>query len=121
MDIHHAVMSMSRFRAQPRKGRPMAVARIFGYLSNCKTASIKFRTEIPDYSKFFQEQETDFDWSYIYGKVKELVPKGMPKPKGKSIHSAFFVDANLGHDKVTGRSCSGILTMLNLTPIDWFS
>jgi len=40
IDIHHAVMSMSRFRAQPRKGHLMAVARIFGYLSNCKTASI---------------------------------------------------------------------------------
>jgi len=80
IDIHHAVMSMSRFRAQPRKGHVMAVARIFGYLSNYKTASIKFRTEIPDYSKFIQEQETDFDWSYIYGKVKELVPKGMSKP-----------------------------------------
>ena len=121
IDIHHSVMCMSRFRAQPRKGHLMAVARIFGYLSNYKTASIKFRTEIPDYSKFIQEQETDFDWSYIYGKVKELVPKGMPKPKGKSVRSTFFVDANLGHDKVTGRSCSGILTMLNLTPIDWFS
>jgi len=121
IDIHHAVISMSRFRAQPRKGHLIAVARIFGYSSNYKTASIKFRTEIPDYSKFIQEQETDFDWSYIYGKVKELVPKGMPKPKGKSVRSTFFVDANLGHDKVTGRSCSGILTMLNLTPIDWFS
>jgi len=51
----------------------------------------------------------------------ELVPKGMPEPNGKSIRSTFFVDANLGHDKVTGRSCSGILTMLNLTPIDRFS
>ena len=121
IDIHHAVMCMSRFRAQPKKGHLMAVARIFGYLNNYKTASIKFRTKVPDYSKFMQEQETDFDWSYIYGKVKELVPKGLPEPKGKSVRTTFFVDANLGHDKVTGRSCSGILTMLNLTPIDWFS
>jgi len=121
IDIHHNVMCMSRFRAQPRKGHLMVVARIFGCLSNYKTASIKFRTEIPDYSRFMQEQETDFDCSYIYGKVKELVPKGMPEPKGKSVTSTFFVDANLGHAKVTGRSCSGILTMLNLTPIDWFS
>ena len=65
IDIHHSVMCMSHFRAQPRKGHLMAVARIFGYLSNYKTASIKFRTEIPDYSKFMQEQETVFDWSYI--------------------------------------------------------
>jgi len=34
IDIHHSVMCMSRFRAQPRKGHFMAVARIFGHLSN---------------------------------------------------------------------------------------
>ena len=80
-------------------------------------ASGKFRTVTPAYSKFVQEHETDFDWSCIYGKVKELVPKGMPEPKGKSVRSTFFVDTNLGHDKVTGRSCSGVLTMLNLTQL----
>jgi len=49
------------------------------------------------------------------------IHQGLPEPKGKSGRSNFFVDANLRHDKVTGRSCSGLLAMLNLTPIDWFS
>ena len=120
IDIHHAVMYMSRFRAEPRKGHLQAVCQIFGYLNNYKTASIKFRTEIPDYSKFIQEQQTDFDWSYIYGKVKEMVPENLPTAKGKSVRTTHFIDANLGHDKVTGRSCSGILTMFNLTPTDWY-
>ena len=120
IDIHHAVMCMSRFRAQPRKGHMQAVTKIFGYLSNYRTASIKFRTDIPDYSKFELEQQTDFDWSYIYGTVKEMVPEGLPTPKGKPVRISLFVDANLGHDKVTGRSCSGIITMLNLTPMDFF-
>lgn len=69
IDIHHAVICLSRFRAQPRKGHLQGVTKIFGYLNNYKTASIKFRTGIPDYSKFIQEQQTDYDWSYIYGKV----------------------------------------------------
>ena len=120
IDIHHAVMCMSRFRAQPRKGHLQAVTKIFGYLSNYRSASIKFRTDIPDYSQFEIEQQTDFDWSYIYGKVKELIPEGLPPPKGKPVRISLFVDANLGHDKVTGRSCSGIITMLNLTPMDFF-
>ena len=120
IDIHHAVMCMSRFRALPRKGHMQAVCKIFGYLSNYKTASIKFRTGIPDYSNFIQQQQTDFDWSYIYGKVKESVPSGLPAPKGKCVRTTHFVDANLGHDKVTGRSCSGIISMLNMTPMDWF-
>ena len=73
------------------------------------------------YSEFIQNQQTDFDWSYIYGKVKEMVPEGLPPPKGKPVRITHFVDANLGHDKVTGRACSGMLTMLNLTPVDAYS
>ena len=120
IDIHHAVMCMSRFRAEPKKGHLAAVAKIFGYLSNYKTASVKFRTEIPDYSKFIQEQQVDYDWTYVYGKVTELVPDGMPSPKGKPVLASYFVDANLGHDKVTGRSCSGIIPMFNMTPMTPF-
>ena len=32
-----------------------------------------------------------------------------------------FVGANLGHDKISGKSCTGILHFLNKTPFDWFS
>ena len=32
-----------------------------------------------------------------------------------------YVDANLFHDAHTGRSVTGILHMLNATPIDWYS
>ena len=32
-----------------------------------------------------------------------------------------YVDANLFHDIITGRSVSGILHMLNKTPIEYFS
>lgn len=120
IDIHHACMIMSRFRAAPRKGHLQAVARIFGYLSNYRTASIKFRTDVPNYDKFINEQPAEHDWTYIYGKVKELVPDGLPEPKGKPVVQSYFIDANLGHDKVTGRSCSGIIELFNMTPIDSF-
>ena len=42
IDIHHAVMCMSKLRAQPKQGHLQAVCKIFGYLNNYKTASIKF-------------------------------------------------------------------------------
>ena len=32
-----------------------------------------------------------------------------------------YVDANLFHDALTGRSVTGILHMMNATPIDWYS
>jgi len=47
-----------------------------------------------------------------------MTDPNLPKAKGKSVRASLFIDANLGHDKVTGRSCCGIISMLNLTPID---
>ena len=120
MDIQHAVMCMSRFRDEPRKGHLAAVAKIFGYLANYKTASNKFRTAKPDYSKFIAKQPNEFDWTYLYGKVTELVDGDAPKPKGKTVMLSYFVDANLAHCKVTGRACSGIIPMFNLTPMTVF-
>ena len=32
-----------------------------------------------------------------------------------------YVDANLFHDKVTGRSVTGILHLINQTPIEWYT
>jgi len=121
IDVHQSVVCMSCFKAQPRKGHLMADARIFGHLSNHKTASVMFRTKMPDCLKFMKEQETAFDWSHMCGKLKESVPKGLSEPDGSSVRATFFIDANFGHDKVTRRSCSGILTIMNLTPIDRLS
>jgi hypothetical protein len=118
IDIHEAVMTMSRFRTQPRKGHLERLVKIFGYLNYYKSCSIKFRTESPDYSRF---KEETFDWSYIYGDVHEELPSDMPEPKGKPVVISVFHDANLYHCHVTGRAVTGILVMLNKTPIHWVS
>ena len=44
----------------------------------------------------------------------------MPEPRGKPVTITTFVDANLMHDMVTGRSVTGIIHMMNKTPIEWF-
>ena len=43
------------------------------------------------------------------------------KPLGKAVQLIHYVDANLLHDTVTGRSVTGCLHLVNGTPIDWFS
>ena len=45
----------------------------------------------------------------------------MLPPKGKPVCTSSFVDTNLMHDAIAGRSASGVLEMLNQTPVDWFS
>ena len=78
---------------------------------------IKFRTEIPDYSQFKEEA---FNWGYVYHPCVEEVPSDAPRALGKSVQTTSFVDANLMHDFITGRSVTGILHLLNKTLIEWF-
>ena len=53
--------------------------------------------------------------------AKELLPTDAPKPLEKRVVLATYVDTNLYHDLISGRSVTGILHMANKTPVDWFS
>ena len=57
----------------------------------------------------------------VYGKVREEIPHDVPIPFGKKIVTVTFVDANLYHDLITGRAVTGVLHLINGTPIDWYS
>jgi hypothetical protein len=90
------------------------------YLLNIKHASIRVRTEDTDYSDL---PDNTYDLTYtVYEKVKELVPEDAPQPLGKYMTlSHCYVDANLLHDVVMGRSVTCILHLVNKTPIEWYS
>jgi len=119
LDITTAVMTMSGFRTAPRQGHLDRVKRIVGYLAKMKFATIRIRTDEPDYSDL---PDPDYDWARsVYGNVTELIPPDAPKPLGKRVVQTTYVDANLYHDLLTGRSVTGVLHLLNQTPIDWFS
>ena len=61
-----AVMNIGGFRCHPRIGHMYRLKRIFGFLKQYKSCSIKFRTEEPDYSKC---KSKDMNWKYVYGDV----------------------------------------------------
>jgi hypothetical protein len=115
------VMSLSRFRHAPRVGHLKRLGRICGYLRKFSHGAIRFRTEIPDHESIHGEPVVH-DWTHsVYGSPKEAIPENAPVPKGKAVRTSTYADANLLHDQVTGRSCSGIIHFLNQTPIDSFS
>ena len=119
IDVTAAVMSMSSFRVAPKVGHLERLKRIYGYLSKFRHATIRFLTDEPDFSDI---PEQNPDWAYsVYGKVSEMIPDDAPEPLGMWVTLAHYVDANLMHDLLTGRSVTGILHLLNKTPIDWFS
>ena len=118
-DIHTAVMTMSGFRVAPRRGHLERLKRIYSYLSKMRHAAIRIRVDEPDYSDV---PDFEYDWSQtVYGNVKEHKPSDAPKPLGKFVTLTHYVDANLMHDVTSGRSVTGILHLLNKTPIDWYS
>ena len=118
-DVTTAVMTLSRFRAAPRKGHLERVQRIFGYLSKMRHGVIRIRTEEPDYSDI---PEKLYEWDYTaYAGAKETIPHNCPRALGKRVITSTFVDANLYHDMISGRSVTGVLHLFNKTPVDWFS
>jgi hypothetical protein len=57
----------------------------------------------------------------VYAGTEEEVPDDCPEPLGKEVVMTTFVDANLYHNLVNGRSVTGILHLFNKTVIDWYS
>ena len=60
--------------------------------------------------------ELEYDWTRIYGNVLEEIAKDAPEPLGKSVTTTTFLDANLLHDLITGRSVTAVLHFFNPTP-----
>ena len=112
-------MTMSSFRAAPRVGHLERLKRIYGFLSKMRHAVLRIRTEEPDYSDL---PDLEHDWSRsVYGEITELIPEDAPEPLGKYVTTSHYVDANLMHDLVTGRSVTATLHLVNKTPSDWYS
>ena len=144
-DILAHVMTMSRFRLAPKVGHiermkriygylrylfnditidpgpiilKKRMKRIYGYLSRTKHYALRFRPNEPNYMHL---PDLEYDWTRIYGDVIEEIPKDAPEPRGKSVTTTTFLDANLLHVLIIGRSVTAVLHFFNLTPGDWYS
>ena len=118
-DIGTAVMTMSGFRVAPREGHLQRLQRICGYLLKMKHGFLRIRTDEPDYSDL---PDKHYSWERsVYGNVQEIIPQDAPKALGKRVVLTTYVDANLNHDLVTGRSVNGVLHFANQTPVHWFT
>jgi len=118
-DIATAVMTMGRFRVEPREGHLERLKQIYGYLRKNNDGLIRVRTGEPDWSHL---PEQNHDWMYsVYGDVVEEIPEDMPTPLGRRVVTTTYVDANLYHDQITGRAVTGVLHFINGMPVEWFS
>jgi hypothetical protein len=110
-------MTLSGFRASPRRGNRDRVKRIYGYLETMLPNEFVFCSliisDIPDFQ---------YDWSKsVYGESKDVIPIDSPDPIGNFVTLTHYVDADLMHDIMTGKYVTGILHLVNKTPIEWYS
>ena len=118
-DIAVHVMSLGSFRPAPRVGHLDRIKRVYGYLLKFKTGTIRIRTGVPDFSDLKYEQH---DWSQSpYAGAKELTPDNLPPPKGNQVRLYSFADANLFHNKASGKAVTAVLHFMNKTPFDWYA
>ena len=82
-DIAVHVISLSRFRAQPRKGHLDRAKRNVGYLLFLPDGAIRFRTGEPDFASL---KDQEYDWTRsFYSGACEQIPHDIPKPLGKHV------------------------------------
>ena len=92
--------------------------RVYGYLSKTKHYATRLRTGLADFNHLPDQQ---FEWTRtVYGNDVEELPKDAPEPLGKQMITTTYLDANLMHDAITGRSVTAILHFFSLTPGDWY-
>jgi hypothetical protein len=64
----------------------------------------------------------DYDWSKtVYWDLTELKTEGAPLPLGNVFTMSDYVDANLMHDIMTGKSATDNLHLVNKTLLEWYS
>ena len=101
----------------PKEGHLKAMRQVFGYLKQYPHGKIIVNTTKPYHTIFHSEDY--HSWNEFYPDAQEEIPHDLIEPKGKSTRLTVYVDADHAHDLVTRRSVTGIIAMINNTPIRW--
>ena len=127
LDILHEVSILSQYLAQPRIGHLQQTLNIFYYLKHHNRSYVTL-----DPTRF------DIDWKPrvcgeasptvratamkdLYPDAEETLPHDMPEPRGEEIDINVFVDADHAGNRITRRSHTGVILMVNMSPVLWYS
>jgi hypothetical protein len=120
-DIAYATNALSRFSMQPREGHMKAAQRMFGYLKRFAKGRIVVDPNYRDNSKYQAKVGHYDNWKEFYADAEEDIPFPLIEPLGLPARITIYKDADHAHDLLTRRSVSGILLMVNNTPVKWIS
>ncbi len=119
VDILTELSMLSSYQASPRRGNLEQVYHIFAFLKKKPKLTLYFDVSRPeiDPSCFSGDDASDFKERYRDAE-EQLPPEHMtPKPRGRSVTTAAFVDASYAANKVTRRSHTGFVIFVNIALI----
>ena len=119
-DIQYSISTLSQYSMAPREGHMVALQRVFGYLARHADGMIPIDIADPPIRKnaIFNDEQ---NWVEFYPDAEEDLPYDMLVPLGTEAKITVYVDADHARDKVTRRSVSGIVLLINNTPLVWIS
>ena len=111
--------SLSRFSHSPREGHLERTEKILGYLKKYTKRGYVVDPRDPILATIYDTIIPDF--GNQYQDFVEEHDDRLPEPRMKELTTNIFVDANHGHDRVTGRSITGLISFVGRTPVYWAS
>ena len=120
-DLCYSITSLSRFSAGPREGHLEMARQIMGYLRKYPKRGYVVNPEPPHFDSVYSDVEVKCDFGNQYSYFREELDPRFPDPILKELDLNIFIDADHAHDKISGRSITGLLAMLGSTPITWRS
>ena len=118
IDIMVEAGLLSRFQAAPREGHLEQMFHIMAYLKNHNNSRLVFDYTRPTFTNL---NDSQVDWQEFYPGAREPIPPNVPEPRGKSVSTTCFVDADHAGCQLTRRSHTGFVIFVNRAPILWFS
>jgi hypothetical protein len=119
-DIQYAISTLSQYSMSPRLGHMEQLQRVFGYLHKYPNGKIAIDIADPPIRKEIV-YTTGQQWTEFYPDASEDIPEDMLVPEGMEAKLTVYVDADHARNKVTRRSVTGIIMLLNNTPLVWIS
>jgi Reverse transcriptase (RNA-dependent DNA polymerase) len=119
-DIQFAISTLAQYSMAPRAGHMEALHRVFGYLARYMDGMIPIDVTDPPIRKEAVITRGQ-NWIEFYPDAEEDIPHDMLTPMGREARLTVYVDADHARDQVTRRSVTGIILLLNNTPLVWIS
>jgi hypothetical protein len=120
-DINFAISSLSRYASAPRKGHLDLAEDILGYIKKYPGRGYLVNPKPPKIDEKYEKIKIQEDFGGQYKYFHEDLDPRFPEPLVPELDINIFVDANHAHDKITGRSITGIFGFVGSTPMIWSS